>query len=109
MFVPHNLTLTLLGVGLLWFGWFGFNAGSALGANTTAALAFTTTMLAAAAGSCSWIIIEWFVVKKHTTLGFASGIVAGLGSVTPASGHVGPGWAIVIGSSPGFSAFTASG
>ncbi|MFZ2447521.1 MAG: ammonium transporter [Syntrophobacteraceae bacterium] len=97
MFVPHNLTLTLLGVGLLWFGWFGFNAGSALGANTTAALAFTTTMLAAAAGSCSWIIMEWFVVKKPTTLGFASGIVAGLGSVTPASGHVGPMWAIVIG------------
>jgi ammonium transporter, Amt family len=97
MFVPHNLTMTVLGVGLLWFGWFGFNAGSALAANGTAALAFTTTMVAAAAGSCSWMIMEWFVVKKPSALGFASGIVAGLGSVTPASGFVSPGSAIVIG------------
>jgi Amt family ammonium transporter len=97
MFVPHNLTMTILGVGLLWFGWFGFNAGSALAANSTAALAFTTTMVAAAAGSCSWMIMEWFVVKKPSALGFASGIVAGLGSVTPASGFVSPGSALVIG------------
>lgn len=97
MFVPHNLTMTVLGVGLLWFGWFGFNAGSALAANGTAALAFTTTMVAAAAGSCSWMAMEWFVVKKPSALGFASGIVAGLGSVTPASGFVSPGWAVVIG------------
>jgi len=97
MFVPHNLTLTLLGVGLLWFGWFGFNAGSALAANSTAVLAFTTTMVAAAAGSCSWMVMEWVVVKKPSALGFASGIVAGLGSVTPASGFITPGWAIVIG------------
>ena len=97
MFVPHNLTMTVLGVGLLWFGWFGFNAGSALAANGIAALAFTATMLAAAAGSCSWMVMEWFVVKKPSALGFASGIVAGLGSVTPASGHVSPGSAIVIG------------
>jgi len=97
MFVPHNLTMTLLGVGLLWFGWFGFNAGSALAANSTAALAFTTTMVAAAAGSCSWMVMEWLVVKRPSALGFASGIVAGLGSVTPASGFVTPGWAIVIG------------
>ncbi|MEN6440415.1 MAG: ammonium transporter [Syntrophobacter sp.] len=97
MFVPHNLTLTLLGVGLLWFGWFGFNAGSALAANSTAVLAFTTTMVAAAAGSCSWMVMEWVVVKKPSALGFASGVVAGLGSVTPASGFITPGWAIVIG------------
>jgi ammonium transporter, Amt family len=97
MFVPHNLTMTLLGVGLLWFGWFGFNAGSALAANNTAALAFTTTMVAAAAGSCSWMVMECFIVKKPSALGFASGIVAGLGSVTPASGFVSPGSALVIG------------
>ncbi len=97
MFVPHNLTMTLLGVGLLWFGWFGFNAGSALAANATAALAFTATMTAAAAGSCSWMAMEWLILKKPSALGFASGIVAGLGAVTPASGFVSPGWAMVIG------------
>ncbi len=97
MFVPHNLTMTLLGVGLLWFGWFGFNAGSALAANSTAALAFTATMAAAAAGSCSWMAMEWLIARKPSALGFASGIVAGLGSVTPASGFITPGWAMVIG------------
>jgi len=97
MFVPHNLTMTLLGVGLLWFGWFGFNAGSALAANATAALAFTATMTAAAAGACSWMAMEWLMVRRPSALGFASGIVAGLGSVTPASGFVTPGWAMVIG------------
>ena len=97
MFVPHNLTMTLLGVGLLWFGWFGFNAGSALAANSTAALAFTATMTAAAAGACSWMAMEWLIVKKPSALGFASGVVAGLGAVTPASGFVTPGWAMVIG------------
>jgi Amt family ammonium transporter len=97
MFVPHNLTMTVLGVGLLWFGWFGFNAGSALAANSTAAVAFTATMVAAAAGSISWMIMEWLVVRKPTSLGFASGIVAGLGTITPASGFVTPGWAVVIG------------
>ncbi|MEM5788697.1 MAG: ammonium transporter [Syntrophobacteraceae bacterium] len=97
MFVPHNLTMTLLGVGLLWFGWFGFNAGSALAANSTAVLAFTTTMVAAAAGSCSWMMMEWIILKKPSALGFASGVVAGLGSVTPASGFITPGWALVLG------------
>ncbi|MDR3567939.1 MAG: ammonium transporter [Syntrophobacteraceae bacterium] len=97
MFVPHNLTMTLLGVGLLWFGWFGFNAGSALAANSTAALAFTATMVAASAGACSWMLLEWMVVKQPSALGFASGIVAGLGAVTPASGFVTPGYAIIIG------------
>ncbi len=97
MFVPHNLTMTLLGVGLLWFGWFGFNAGSALAANATAALAFTATMTAAAAGACSWMVMEWVIVKKPSALGFASGIVAGLGAVTPASGFITPGYAMIIG------------
>ncbi len=97
MFVPHNLTMTLLGVGLLWFGWFGFNAGSALAANATAALAFTATMTAAAAGACSWMAMEWFIIKKPSALGFASGIVAGLGAVTPASGFVYPATAMLIG------------
>lgn len=96
-FVPHNLTMTVLGVGLLWFGWFGFNAGSALSANASAALAFTTTMVAAAAAACSWMMMEWWVVKRPSALGFASGIVAGLGSITPAAGYVTPAWAIVIG------------
>ena len=97
MFAPHNLTMTVLGVGLLWFGWFGFNAGSALAANSIAALAFTTSMVAAATASCSWMFMEWWVLKKPSALGFASGIVAGLGSITPASGHVTPVWAGVIG------------
>jgi len=97
MFVPHNLTMTLLGAGLLWFGWFGFNGGSALAANSTAALAFTATMTAAAAGACSWMGMEWLIVKKPSALGFASGIIAGLGAVTPASGFVSPGCAMIIG------------
>jgi len=101
MFVPHNLTITLLGAGLLWFGWFGFNAGSALAANSTAALAFTATMTAAAAGACSWMSMEWIVVKKPSALGFASGIIAGLGAVTPASGFVSPGCAMIIGAVSG--------
>ncbi len=97
MFVPHNLTMTLLGVGLLWFGWFGFNAGSALAANATAALAFTASMAAASAGACSWMFMEWMIIKKPSALGFASGIVAGLGAVTPASGFITPGYAMIIG------------
>ena len=105
MFVPHNLTHTLLGAGLLWFGWFGFNAGSALAANGNAALAFTTTMVAAAAAATSWMLMEWIVLGKPSALGVASGIVAGLVAVTPAAGFVTPGWAIVIGLSAGFLCF----
>jgi Amt family ammonium transporter len=97
MFVPHNLTLTALGVGLLWFGWFGFNAGSALAANASAALAFTNTMVAGAAAACSWMLLEWWIAGKPSALGLASGIVAGLASVTPAAGFVTPAWAIFIG------------
>ena len=97
MFVPHNLTMTLLGVGLLWFGWFGFNAGSALAANANAALAFTTTMVAACAAALAWMMMEWWILKKPSALGLASGIVAGLGSVTPASGFITPGCALLLG------------
>ena len=96
-FVPHNLTLTLLGTGILWFGWFGFNAGSALGANGLAASAFLATNLGAAAGACGWALMESRKDRKATTLGVASGAVAGLVAITPASGYVGPMGAIAIG------------
>jgi ammonium transporter, Amt family len=105
MFVPHNLTLTVMGAGLLWFGWFGFNAGSALAANASAALAFTNTMVAGAAAASSWMLLEWRVAGKPSALGLASGIVAGLASVTPAAGFVTPAWAIVIGLAGGVLCF----
>lgn len=94
---PHNLSLTILGASLLWFGWFGFNAGSALGANALAVKAFLTTQLSAAAASLGWIIVEWKRHGKPTALGIASGAVAGLVSITPAAGFVSPASAIVIG------------
>ncbi|APG27802.1 ammonia channel protein [Syntrophotalea acetylenivorans] len=94
---PHNLPMTLLGAGLLWFGWFGFNAGSALSAGGGAALAFTTTQTAAAAAALSWMLLEWLLAGKPSALGVASGIVAGLVTITPAAGFVTPGWAIVMG------------
>jgi len=94
---PHNLTLTLLGAGMLWFGWFGFNAGSALAANQTAALAFLTTFLAPAAAGLSWAAVEWLRTGKPTALGISSGLVAGMVVITPAAGFVGPGSAVVIG------------
>ncbi len=94
---PHNLTLTLLGAGMLWFGWFGFNAGSALAANQTAALAFLTTFLAPAAAGLSWAAVEWFHRGKPTALGISSGLVAGMVVITPAAGFVGPGSAVIMG------------
>jgi Amt family ammonium transporter len=96
-FIPHNLPMTILGAGLLWFGWFGFNAGSALAANGLAASAFVTTHLAASAASLSWILAEWLHHGKPTTLGLASGAVAGLVAITPAAGFVTPMASIVIG------------
>ncbi len=96
-FTPHNLPLTLLGCGMLWFGWFGFNAGSALAANGLAVHAFTTTQLAAAAGICGWSIVEWYHVGKPTTLGAASGALAGLVAITPGAGFVGLSASIAIG------------
>ena len=96
-FIPHNLPMTILGAGLLWFGWFGFNAGSALAAGALASSAFTATHLATAAATLSWVGTEWMVRGKPTTLGAASGAVAGLVAITPAAGYVGPMSAIIIG------------
>ncbi len=96
-FVPHSLPLTVLGAGLLWFGWFGFNAGSALAANGLAANAFVVTNLAAASGAMAWAAAEWLHRGKPTTLGVVSGCVAGLVAITPASGFVGPLPAMIIG------------
>ena len=98
---PHNLPLTLLGAGLLWFGWFGFNAGSALGANGLAGSAFMATHLAAAAATVSWVFVEWAFAGKPTTLGAASGCVAGLVAITPAAGFVGAPAAVIIGAAAG--------
>jgi Amt family ammonium transporter len=94
---PHNLTLTMLGAGMLWFGWFGFNAGSALAANENAALALVNTHIAAGAAALSWAIVEWLKQGKPTALGVASGLVAGLVVITPAAGFVGPTSAIIMG------------
>jgi Amt family ammonium transporter len=94
---PHNLPLTLLGAGLLWFGWFGFNAGSALAANGKAALALVNTHIAAAAAAVAWAAVEWIRQGKPTALGVASGLVAGLVAVTPAAGFVSPMGALAIG------------
>ncbi|MHB9022780.1 MAG: ammonium transporter [Armatimonadota bacterium] len=94
---PHNLPLTVLGAGLLWFGWFGFNAGSALAANGLAAYAFVNTNTAAAAAVLAWLLVEWWHHGKPTVLGAASGAVAGLVAVTPAAGFVEPWAAILIG------------
>ncbi len=94
---PHNMTLTLVGAALLWFGWFGFNAGSALAANGLAVSAFLNTNTATAMAGLSWLFIEWVVAKKPTVLGAATGAVAGLVAITPAAGFVTPMGAIAIG------------
>lgn len=96
-FHPHNLSMTVLGAGLLWFGWFGFNAGSALAADGIATNAFFTTQVASGAAILSWLIAEWIVQGKPTTLGAASGAIAGLVAITPGAGFVGPVSAIIIG------------
>ncbi len=96
-FHPHNLPLTVLGAGILWFGWFGFNAGSALAADKIAVLAFMNTQLAAGAAAFSWALAEWVYQGKPTTLGAASGAVAGLVAITPAAGFVPVGAGVVIG------------
>ena len=106
---PHNLTLTLLGAALIWFGWFGFNGGSALGSGALATAAFVATHLAAAAATLSWLFIEWWHRGKPTVLGAASGAVAGLVAITPASGFVGPMSAVVIGLLAGMVCYFAVG
>jgi Amt family ammonium transporter len=98
---PHNLTMTMLGAGMLWMGWFGFNAGSALGSNGLAALALVNTHIAAAVGATAWAAIEWLRHGKPSALGVASGLVAGLVAITPAAGFVGPMAALAIGLAAG--------
>jgi Amt family ammonium transporter len=94
---PHNLPMTLIGTGLLWFGWFGFNAGSAIASGGLAGSAFMVTHIAAAVAGLTWVLIEWIAYKRPTALGLGTGAVAGLVAITPASGFVGPMAAIAIG------------
>jgi ammonium transporter, Amt family len=94
---PHDLTLAVVGTGLLWVGWFGFNGGSALGANSRAAMAIVSTHLSASAGAFTWMALEWWIRGKPSVLGMISGAVAGLGTITPASGFVLPMQAVLIG------------
>jgi len=98
---PHSLTLAVVGTSMLWVGWFGFNAGSAVAANGTAAMAMMATHLAAAAAACVWMGIEWVKYGKPSVLGICTGAVAGLATVTPASGFVGPVGALAIGAAAG--------
>jgi Amt family ammonium transporter len=103
--IPNNLTMVITGAGLLWFGWFGFNAGSALAANGLAGVAFINTNTATAAAALSWMFIEWMHSKKPTVLGLASGAVAGLVAITPAAGFVNISGAIIIGIAGGLISF----
>jgi Amt family ammonium transporter len=105
---PHNLTMTVTGAGMLWVGWFGFNAGSALAANGDAGMAMLVTHLGASAGALAWMTMEWFRFGKPSVLGIVTGMVAGLGTITPASGFVGPAGALIIGLSAGFVCFWAT-
>jgi Amt family ammonium transporter len=105
---PHNLTITVAGAGMLWVGWFGFNAGSALAANNVAAMAMLVTHLSAACGALAWMTMEWLRHGKPSVLGIVTGMVAGLGTITPASGSVGPAAAVVIGLSAGVICYFAT-
>ena len=105
---PHNLTMTVTGAGMLWVGWFGFNGGSALAANGDAGMAMLVTHISAAAGSLSWMMMEWTKHGKPSVLGIVTGMVAGLGTITPASGFVGPAGALVIGFSAGIICYYAT-
>ena len=105
-FMPHNLPMTVLGTGLLWFGWFGFNGGSALAADEVAATAFVATHLGAMSGMAMWVVMEWLTQGRPTTLGAVSGAIAGLATITPTAGFVGPNSAIVVGLMAGVCCFT---
>lgn len=105
---PHNLTMTVTGAAMLWVGWFGFNGGSALAANGDAAMAMLVTHISAAMGAMTWMFIEWIKYGKPTALGTVTGMVAGLGTITPASGFVGPAGALVIGFLAGLVCFNAT-
>jgi Amt family ammonium transporter len=106
--MPHNMTMTAMGAGMLWVGWFGFNAGSALAANGNAGMAMLATHVSAAAGALAWMAVEWLRYGKPSTLGVVTGAVAGLATITPASGFVGPGGALVIGLLAGAVCFLAT-
>jgi Amt family ammonium transporter len=106
--LPHNLTMTVTGAAMLWVGWFGFNAGSALAANGAAGMAMLVTHVAAAAGSLAWMSLEWLKFGKPSVLGIVTGMVAGLGTITPASGYVGPVGGLVIGLVAGVVCFFAT-
>ena len=105
---PHNLTMTVTGAGMLWVGWFGFNAGSALAADNSATMAMLVTHLSAAAGSLAWMAMEWVRHGKPSVLGIVTGMVAGLGTITPASGSVGPAAAVIIGLTAGVVCYFAT-
>jgi Amt family ammonium transporter len=105
---PHNLTMTVTGAGMLWVGWFGFNAGSALAANGDAGMAMLATHISASAGAMAWMMMEWLKFGKPSVLGAVTGMVAGLGTITPASGFVGPGGALIIGLSAGVVCYYAT-
>ena len=105
---PHNLTMTVTGAGMLWVGWFGFNAGSAVAADQSAAMAMMVTHLSAACGSLAWMAMEWVRHGKPSVLGIVTGMVAGLGTITPASGSVGPAAAVVIGLTAGVVCYFAT-
>jgi Amt family ammonium transporter len=105
---PHSLPLAAAGAGMLWVGWFGFNGGSALAAGGSAAMAVLVTHLGAAAGALAWMIVEWLRYGKPSLLGVITGMVAGLGTITPASGFVGPAGAIAIGLVAGVVCFGAT-
>ena len=105
---PHNMTITVAGAGMLWVGWFGFNGGSALAADGNAAMAILVTHISAAAGTLVWLGMEWIRFGKPSVLGAVTGMVAGLGTITPASGFVGPGGALLIGIVAGLVCFNAT-
>jgi len=106
--LPHNLTMTITGAGMLWVGWFGFNAGSALAADGNAGMALIATHMSASAGALSWMIIEWVKHGKPSGLGAVTGMVAGLATITPAAGSVGPAGGLILGLSGGFICFFAT-
>jgi ammonium transporter, Amt family len=105
---PHNMTMVVAGAGMLWVGWFGFNGGSALGSNSGAGMAIAVTHISAAAGSLAWMTCEWVKYKKPSVLGIVTGMVAGLGTITPASGYVGPLGGLAIGLLAGVICFYAT-
>jgi ammonium transporter, Amt family len=105
---PHNMTMVLTGAALLWVGWFGFNAGSALAADGAAGMAMLVTHIGAATGAFAWMLCEWLRYGKPSALGIATGMVAGLGTITPASGFVGPIGALIIGAAAGVACFFAT-